>query len=162
MWHLLGECIKVTVLLVCLIYCSSFFFFLVIDLYSFFLYIKKANRLMNSVMNIIFGLVTCLFPPFFFLQLYQLGLSFFFFLKIFVCLLCTCNVNLYCIHTKSNKYYIHLISSWTMLWTFFWFSELPLSLFFFFFFNFFKFTNLVWACFFFFLLKDLYMVTFYL
>ena len=44
---------------------KSAFFFSIIDLCSFFLYIKKVNRLMNSVMNNIFGLVTCLFPPFF-------------------------------------------------------------------------------------------------
>ena len=34
-----------------------------------------------------------------------------FFLRIFICLLCTCNVSLHCIHKKSSKYYIHLISS---------------------------------------------------
>ena len=66
-------------------YCSSLFFiyyyyfFLVIDFCSFFLYIKRANRLMNSIMNSIFGLVTCLFPPFFFLHVHQFGLSFFLF-----------------------------------------------------------------------------------
>ena len=37
LWHLLGECVKVTVLLVCSI---CIFFFSIIDLYSFFLYIK--------------------------------------------------------------------------------------------------------------------------
>ena len=69
-------------------YCSSlfilfyFYFFLVIDLCSFFLYIKRVNRLMNSVINNIFGLVTCLFLPFFFsLQVHQLGLASFFSFK---------------------------------------------------------------------------------
>ena len=90
-------------------YWSSFFFFFFLSHWfvHFFLYIKRANRLMNSVMNNIFGLVTCLFPSFFFLQVHQLSLSFFF-LKDFICLLCTCNVSLYCIHTKSSKYYVHL------------------------------------------------------
>ena len=36
---------------------------------------------MNSVMNSIFGLVICLFPLFFFLQVHQLGLSLFFSFK---------------------------------------------------------------------------------
>ena len=37
LWHLLGECVKTTILLICSI-CT--FFFLIIDLCSFFLYIK--------------------------------------------------------------------------------------------------------------------------
>ena len=37
-WHLLGGCVKVTILLVCSI--CTFFFFSIINLYSFFLYIK--------------------------------------------------------------------------------------------------------------------------
>ena len=45
-------------------YYSSLFYFLIIDLCSFFLYIKRVNRLMNSIMNSIFGLVTCHFLPF--------------------------------------------------------------------------------------------------
>ena len=30
------------------------------------------------------------------------------FLRIFICLFCTYNVSLHCIHTKNGKYYIHL------------------------------------------------------
>ena len=39
-WHLLGGCVKVTILLVC----SICIFFLIMDLYSFFLYIKVRMR----------------------------------------------------------------------------------------------------------------------
>ena len=111
LWHLLGECVKVTVLLVCSICIVHHFliFFSIIDLCYFFLCIKRANRLMNSIMNNIFCLMTCLFSPFFFLQVHQLSLSlFFFFERIFTYLLSTYNVSLHCIHTKSDKYYIHL------------------------------------------------------
>ena len=128
LWHLLGECVKVTVLLVCsicivhkfLFIYFFFFFFAVIDL-CFFLYIKRVNRLMNSVMNSIFGLMTCLPPPPppLFLQVHHLRLNIFFFLRIFICLLYTCNVSLHYIHKKSSKYYIQLTSSWTMLWIIF-------------------------------------------
>ena len=100
------------------VYCSSLLFhfylllfFSVINLCSFFfLYIKRAYRLMNSVMNSIFCLVTYLFSLFFFFFFFSPTWFelVFFFERIFICLLFTCSVSLHCIHTKSNKYYIHL------------------------------------------------------
>ena len=116
LWHLLGECVKVTTLLVCSI-CTVHFFFFNHRFVLFFLYIKIANRLMHSVINSVFGLLTCLFLPFLFFKFTNLVWGFFFFfLRIFICLFCTCNVSLHCIHTKGSKYYTHLINSWTMLW----------------------------------------------
>ena len=106
LWHLLGECVKAIVLLVCSIctvhhYLFLLFFFSIINLCSFFLYIKRANRLMNSVMNNIFDLVTCLFSPFFFFKFTNLvwASSFFFKGSLYVYFF-TCNVSLHCIHTK--------------------------------------------------------------
>ena len=121
LWHLLGKYVKVTVLLVCSIctvHRAFFFFFFKSSICALFSIYKRMNRLINNVMNNIFGLVTCLFPPFFF-QVHQLGLSFFFwifFLRIFIYLLCTCNISLHCIHIKSSNYYIHLISSIVHIW----------------------------------------------
>ena len=102
------------------IFFSFLFFFFLFSRHwfvLFFLFLKRANKLMNGVMNIIFGLVTCLPspPPLFFSSSPTWFEFFFFFFKwIFICLLCTYNVSLHCIHRKSSKYYIHLISSWTI------------------------------------------------
>ena len=92
----------------CFVFLFFLFFFSVIDLCSFFLYIKRANRLMNSVMNNIFDLVTCLFPPFFSFKFTNLVWAFFFSFKgsLYV-YFSTCNVSLHCIHPKSwNIIYI--------------------------------------------------------
>ena len=83
------------------------------------LYIKRANRLMNSYFNWFSELSFFLF--FFLNFFYKCFLQslpiwfelvfvfcFIILLRIFTCLLCTCNISLYCIHTKSGKYYIHL------------------------------------------------------
>ena len=43
-------------------------------------------------------------------------LIYLFILRIFNCLLCTCNVSLHYLHTKSSNYYIHLISSTIHIW----------------------------------------------
>ena len=107
LWHLLGECVKAIILLVCSI-CTVYYFFFLNNFFSHrfvlsFLYIKSANRLMNSVMNNIFGLVTCLFPLFFPFKFTNLVWACFFLLKDFICLLFTCNVSLHCIHTKNSK-----------------------------------------------------------
>ena len=64
--------------------------------------IKRPNRLMNSN----FGLVSCHF--FFPSSLVWTYFCFIILLRIFICLFCTCNISLYCIHTKNDKYYIHL------------------------------------------------------
>ena len=96
-------------------YCSSLFifyfhFFPVIDLYFFFsIYIKRANRLINSIMNSIFGLVTCLFSLFFSFKFTNLVWACFFSFKGSLCVyfLLVRNVSLHCIHTKNSKYYIH-------------------------------------------------------
>ena len=70
---------------------------------------------MNSVMNNIFGLVSCLFPLFNFFFFFLISSSsptwfdlIFFLLKDLYMFTFTCNVSLHCIHTKSRKYYIHL------------------------------------------------------
>ena len=107
-----------------LVFCFLFYIFK--DLYMFTLYlqykiiwyqhlpifmclqsiIKRPNRLMNSN----FGLVSCHF--FFPSSLVWTYFCFIILLRIFICLFCTCNISLYCIHTKSDKYYIHLKKKW--------------------------------------------------
>ena len=68
LWHLLGECVKATVLLVCSICTVQFFFFWICAF--FFLYIKRVNR--KSYSNFVTVVMVCLtFWPFFFF-----GLSF--------------------------------------------------------------------------------------
>ena len=71
---------------------------------------------MKVLLKILYIYSTCekwepplfLFFFFFFLQVCQFGLSlflFFIFLRIFTCLLYSCNISLYCIHTKSDILY---------------------------------------------------------
>ena len=115
------------------------------------LYIKRANRLMNSYFNWFSELSFFLFffPNFFFYKCFLQSLPIWFelvfvfcfiiLLRIFTCLLCTCNISLYCIHTKSGSCPFY----------FFFSSSLPVWF------------ELVF-CFLFYIFKDLYMFTLYL
>ena len=69
-------------------------------------YVKRNKRLMYSILVYSIGELHFFFP-----FKHTFGLSFVFvlvFLRIFICLLCTCNVCLHCRHRKNGKYYTHL------------------------------------------------------